>query len=255
MGSVRVPSAYCGVVGFKPSFGRISARGVVPLSRTLDHIGFHANSASDVAALNDACAPEPSGTAPSASLRVGVVRTNVVLECAVEAAFGRAIDQLREAGARTIDLDWSGADLARLRRGGLLICERELLDAMPDLLNDPTLLSPELAAMLTWAEQQPLEKVAEARIRLARARELTRAAFAVADVLLLPTTPQVAFAHAAAAPENQADLTAIANVAGLPAVCLPLAAEGLPASLQILAPKWEDRRALDFAAFAERVLH
>jgi aspartyl-tRNA(Asn)/glutamyl-tRNA(Gln) amidotransferase subunit A len=48
MGSCRIPAAYCGVVGFKPSYGRISMSGVEPLSRRLDHVGILANTVADV---------------------------------------------------------------------------------------------------------------------------------------------------------------------------------------------------------------
>ena len=56
MGSCRIPAAYCGVVGFKPSFGRISVRGVEPLSRRLDHVGVIANTVADVRVVTSAIA-------------------------------------------------------------------------------------------------------------------------------------------------------------------------------------------------------
>lgn len=253
MGSVRVPSAYCGVVGFKPSFGRISVRGVIPLSLTLDRVGLHANTVADVAALYQACTGDRSRASPVEATRVGVVRANVDLEPEVAVAFADAVAKLHKAGVSTIDIDWRGLDLAQTRRRGLLICERELADAMPHLLADPLLLSPELAAMLSWARRQPPQKLEEARTHLERARDVANASFDRADIVLSPTTPQLAFAHNAPAPENQADLTLIANMAGLPAVCLPIGGGALPASLQVLAPRGQDARALAFAAFAERV--
>jgi aspartyl-tRNA(Asn)/glutamyl-tRNA(Gln) amidotransferase subunit A len=253
MGSVRVPSAYCGIVGFKPSFGRLSTRGVIPLSPTLDHVGFHANTVADVAVLYDACAQESIREAAPEAFRVGVVRTNVDLEPQVAAAFADAVTQFQEAGAYTIEVDWRSVDLAQVRRRGLLVCERELVSAMPQVMNDPALLSPELAAMLNWAMRQPRGKLDEARAQLKRAREHVEATFAEVDVLVLPTTPQVAFAQGAATPENQADLTAIANVAGVPAVCLPIGGGLLRPSLQVLAPRGRDARALEFATFAERI--
>jgi aspartyl-tRNA(Asn)/glutamyl-tRNA(Gln) amidotransferase subunit A len=254
MGSVRVPSAYCGVVGFKPSFNRLSMRGVIPLSPTLDHVGLHANSVADVTTLFRACSGGGAGSQEERAMRVGIVRTAVDLEPAVAVAFDRAVAEIRAAGLRAVDLDWRAVNLAQMRRRGLLVCERELLDAMPQLLADPAQLSPELAAMLEWAARQPPEKVDDARRQIVEARKLAEEALEVADVLLTPTTPQVAFPHDAPAPENQADLTVIANLAGLPALCFPIGGGVLPASLQVLAPAGRDDRALMFAAFAETAL-
>ena len=66
---------------------------------------------------------------------------------------------------------------------------------------------------------------------------------------MLPTAPQRAFAHDAPVPANQADLTALANVAGLPAVVFPVAApdEGAPCSLQLMGPHLSDRRLITLA--------
>lgn len=72
MGSVRIPSAYCGVFGIKPRYAAISEEGVTPLSPSLDHVGIHARSAGDCAAvLAEIAVPDPaSPTAPLAVLDV-----------------------------------------------------------------------------------------------------------------------------------------------------------------------------------------
>ena len=56
LGSVRVPASYCGTAGFKPTYGLVSTRGVMPLSWTLDHVGFLAPRVADLGLLFDACA-------------------------------------------------------------------------------------------------------------------------------------------------------------------------------------------------------
>jgi aspartyl-tRNA(Asn)/glutamyl-tRNA(Gln) amidotransferase subunit A len=77
-------------------------------------------------------------------------------------------------------------------------------------------------------------RLARALFRLAEARAGALRALDACDVLLLPTAPQRAFAFGTTTPVDQADLTALANIAGLPAIALPWPAEGLPASVQIV---------------------
>ncbi|PWG65785.1 amidase [Spiribacter halobius] len=107
-GSVRIPAAACGVVGFKPTLGAISTRGVMPLSWTLDHVGPLARTVRDAACLAGALA-EPgtslaavSGLAADTAVlpaRVGVARfPGLALEPAVEAAFEAALAGLQQAG-------------------------------------------------------------------------------------------------------------------------------------------------------------
>jgi aspartyl-tRNA(Asn)/glutamyl-tRNA(Gln) amidotransferase subunit A len=74
--------------------------------------------------------------------------------------------------------------------------------------------------------------------------------FGGVDVLITPTTPQTAFAHDAPVPANQADFTAFANLAGCPALSIPmgLTADGLPAGLQLLGAPGSDLRLIELGA-------
>jgi aspartyl-tRNA(Asn)/glutamyl-tRNA(Gln) amidotransferase subunit A len=267
MGSVRIPSAYCGVVGFKPSYGRISTRGVISLSRTLDHVGLHAGCIADIAALFRVCARfdpldayarefPPTPDSGCGRLRVGVGTTDVDLDEPVRAAFERAVLKLRESGVEIVDIDLTNADFSTMRRRGLLICEAELLAEFPELAADPSLLSADLARGLDWADRQATPRLAGAYTQVAEARLLARRIFDRVDVLLTPTAPHVAFPQNKVAPETQADLTVLANFARLPALALPIKVgeNALSTSLQIMGPEGEDARVLDFGALAERVL-
>jgi aspartyl-tRNA(Asn)/glutamyl-tRNA(Gln) amidotransferase subunit A len=267
MGSVRIPSAYCGVVGFKPSCGRISTRGVIPLSWTLDHVGLHAGCVADVAALFRVCASFDPQDAyarefPLAQnldgrvVRVGVGKTAVILEEPVRSAFESAVLKLRESDVEIVDVDLTNAGFSTMRRQGLLICEAELLAEFPQLAADPSLLSADLARGLDWAGRQSAPRLAGAYMQVAEASLLARRIFDRVDVMLTPTAPHVAFPQNQVAPETQADLTVLANFARLPSLALPIkgAENALPASLQIMGPAGEDVRVLDFAVLAERVL-
>ena len=108
-GSVRIPAALCGLVGFKPTQRRIPRDGVIPLSTTLDSIGPLGNSVACCATADAIMAGEPPVTprpAPVAGLRLGVPQSYVLdgLAPEVASAFAAACTVLSRAGARLVDL-------------------------------------------------------------------------------------------------------------------------------------------------------
>jgi aspartyl-tRNA(Asn)/glutamyl-tRNA(Gln) amidotransferase subunit A len=107
-GSCRVPAAFCGVVGYKPSRQRIPTVGAFPLSQTLDSIGPLAKSVAQCAAADAVMAnesPQPLRAAPLANLRVGIPQGMPLenLDDAVAKSFAAALDKLGKAGARLSD--------------------------------------------------------------------------------------------------------------------------------------------------------
>jgi aspartyl-tRNA(Asn)/glutamyl-tRNA(Gln) amidotransferase subunit A len=112
-GSVRIPAALCGIIGFKPTQNRIPRNGVTPLSTTLDSIGPLANSVACCAVADAVMAGEPPIAPPPISveaLRLGVPQSYVLDDLASEVAtaFGDACSTLSRVGARIIDLPLSG---------------------------------------------------------------------------------------------------------------------------------------------------
>ncbi|MEZ5924901.1 MAG: amidase [Hyphomicrobiaceae bacterium] len=108
-GSCRIPAAFCGVVGYKPSQPRVPRQGCFPLSETLDSIGPLARSVADCAlvdAIISGETPPRSGEMPLAGLRLAVPTSYVVgdLEAPVARAFERAVKVLSAAGARVSDV-------------------------------------------------------------------------------------------------------------------------------------------------------
>ena len=271
LGSVRVPASYCGTAGFKPTYGLVSTRGVMPLSWTLDHVGFLAPRAADLALLFEACAgfdrewsyarrgprllePKRADPANLASLRVGRPAITATLEPGVAAAWARAVDGLAARGATIVDVELAGYDFSRLRREGLLVSEIEGALVHKDALaRDPEGFSPDLRALLAFGAAQTAVRAAQAYRRLADVRVVVRRAFAGIDAMVLPTTPQAAFPFAAPVPVDQADLTGLANIVGIPAGCVPFGrtADGLPLSVQVVAPAFEDRLVIDLLGTLE----
>ena len=269
MGSCRIPAAYCGVVGFKPSFGRISTGGVEPLSRRLDHVGILANNVADVRACfevldvfdaNDAWAVNYDLTKLHvASKRLAVLdaASRHGLDDNVRAAYERALAQLRGAGFELIARPLDQAALATARRAGLLICEAELANSLaPFLAGDDPGVSPFLKKMIAFGAAKSAPHLAMAHASVDAAVLVLRQQLDGVDALCWPTAPQSAFSFNAPAPANQADFTCLANFTGAPAISLPLRVAGteMPIGLQIVAARGEDVVMLDVAAEIEKTL-
>ncbi len=250
MGSVRLPAAYCGVVGFKASFGLVSTRGTVACGYALDHVGPLVRSLADLrlvmpvlgafdAACADARRVPPAEALARPRFVAARVTPNLGLEREVKAAYVKAIAALRERGHAVDELSLAAYDFGRARRAGLLMVEADLLvEHAADWREQPQHFSPELARFMRYAEGQTATAYAGAARVVAAAQVEVARWFQHGDVMLLPTTPQTAFSFDAPVPANQADLTSIANMAGVPALTVPLPREPgeLPVGLQFIAP-------------------
>ena len=272
LGSVRVPASYCGTAGFKPTFGLVSTRGVMPLSWTLDHVGFLAPHVADLELLFDACAgfdrewayarrgprflsPKRADAGDLRGLRVGRPSLSIALEPDVARAWKRSIEALAALGATIVDVELDGYDFSRMRREGLLVSEVEGATFHKEALErDAEGFSAELRGMLAFGASQTAVRAAQTYRRLADVRVIARRAFARIDAMVLPTTPQAAFPFSGAVPVDQADLTGFANIVGIPAGCVPFGknGDGLPLSVQVMASAFEDRLVLDVLAALER---
>jgi Asp-tRNA(Asn)/Glu-tRNA(Gln) amidotransferase A subunit family amidase len=249
MGSVRVPAAYCGVVGFKPSFGAVSVRGSVACCYALDHVGALLRSQRDLMLVMpqfagfDAACVDAREITPRALAPQFVAATGLTLSPTVATAYAAALTRLRARGHPVVEIDLSPYDFSRARRAGLLMAEADLLvEHAADWRSQPQHFSPELTRLLRWAEQRSAADLAAAQRVVSAAHLEVQRWWAQGDVMLMPTTPQTAFPFADAVPANQADLTSIANMAGLPALSLPLPAPlgELPAGLQVMGPVGAD---------------
>lgn len=250
MGSVRVPAAYCGVAGFKAGYGLVSTRGTVACGYALDHVGPLARSRRDLRlvmpaliAFDAQCADARQGLPHAPIERPRWLAASdpsaLGLQADVAQAYGQALARLRARGDVVTPVDLAGYDFGRARRAGLLVVEADLLvEHREDWQCRRELFSPELARLLSWGERQGAAAYSAAMRTLAAAHVEVQRWWSLGDVMLLPTAPQTAFAFGGTVPANQADLTSIANMAGVPAISVPLpVAEGsMPIGLQALAP-------------------
>jgi aspartyl-tRNA(Asn)/glutamyl-tRNA(Gln) amidotransferase subunit A len=271
MGSVRIPAAYCGVWGLKPTRGLVPCSGLHHLSWTLDTIGPLAGSAAELAATIGIIAgpdagdprslPLPGGWSATmkpnpapAAMRIGIIDPAALAACEPEVidAYGRLVATLELSGARLRLLGIDAWSPGEARRAGLLVSEAECgsligetMDAFPDRF------SAGFRGMIGYGRAARAERLARAYWLFDRTRAGLLAALQGLDALLLPTTPQRAFAHGTPAPVNQADFTALANIAGVPAVAFPVAAAdgGRPASAQLVGHPFSEGRLLTIAAW------
>ena len=274
-GSVRIPAAWCGLVGLKASYGLISTRGVVPLSYSLDHVGPLTRSVGDAAVMlatlqgvDPRCTESRrrKGLAGFAGdgkrldgLRIGVLRgfEQEAAEPAVAAAFQATLDTLRQLGAELHDAEMPGYDLVAGRRAGFLRVEVEAAHVHRAAFEAaPERFSPEMRGFIEYGLSASAQQLMRADRRIAAAGFALSRCLEQADLLVSPTTPQTANAYGEPAPENAGTYTMPANFARCPAITLPMGRDdkGLPIGLQVLAPVDAEAALMSAAATIEAAL-
>jgi aspartyl-tRNA(Asn)/glutamyl-tRNA(Gln) amidotransferase subunit A len=267
-GSVRIPAAFCGVAGFKPTYQAIPLAGALHLSFTCDHAGPLAPSVDDCALLFEVMAGRRTdhGAVPRRP-RLAVPRSWLTprMDGPVARAFAQALEALERAGAEIDDVDLAGLALAwehytPLVRAEAAWVHRAALAAGDEGFSD--LVRPPLQAGVTIP--------AGAYIDALRAREAVRAEFGGAlrtwDAFVLPTSPvlpprrgqmevEVAAGRTMSTREAVLGQTLAFSFAGLPALALPMGtAEGLPVSLQLVGAEAADARLLALGCWAEAAI-
>lgn len=274
-GSIRIPSALCGVTGIKPTYGRVSLRGVIPLSWSNDHAGPLAQTAEDCALILQAIAGYDAGDPVSVNVSVPDF----------SARLAEPLRGLRFAAPRGYFEENVQDEILRAVREaervlqdlGAARVEKELPDA-PEMFdaNRVTLRVEAAAYHHDWLETRAQEYGADVYTRLksfqsiradeyARARrrqaELTRALdlfFDDVDFFITPTTRIVAPRIGGDAVSLAAHLTAFTapfDVTGVPAISVPcgFTRDGLPIGLQIVGRAWAEERILQVAHQYQRV--
>ena len=242
--SIRVPAALCGVVGFKPTYGTVPTRGVVPLSWTMDHVAVMAGSAEHAALALDALRPEAPAIAPAAGGRVDHLRVGLATaawegaETVVEAAVARQIEKLNGLVAAVRETDRpTAADFGGANAMGLLVsrCEAATFHRAAGL--DRSLYWAEVRDQLDAADSVPATDYIDAQRYRAVLREEMLAVFREHHVLAMPTSPVLA-PLVERADEYLTILSRNAilwSFVGFPAISVPCPTDGLPVGLQLVA--------------------
>jgi aspartyl-tRNA(Asn)/glutamyl-tRNA(Gln) amidotransferase subunit A len=269
-GSIRQPAAFCGIVGLKPTFGRVSTRGALPLSWSLDHLGPMTRRVRDAALMLQpladavdergcASAPPPDyakALAPGSGLRLGIPRSPFYegLHPDVEQATSAALGVLASLGARVLDVVVDTAvdsAIVVLRAEAFAFHE-------PTVASSPDLYQPETLKRIRGGAEVPASAYIAAKRRLEAARTDFHRVFETVDVLVMPTTPvppPVIDELLADMPNLRArEFVLLRNTRpwnglGLPAISVPcgFTGDGLPIGLQIIGPAGDEARVLALA--------
>jgi len=276
-GSIRIPASLCGCVGLKPTFGRASLFGAVPLAWSLDHPGPLARTVRDVAVATAAIAgydprdpisadrPVPDFLAGidagPRNLRVGLPTDHVWDECdpAIATAVRGAIEALAGAGAEIHEFRWTrAAEYAKASSAVLGVEARAYHEgAFPGRSAD---YGPLIRARLASQGDVDAETYARSMRLLLEARggAADRDLDGV-DVLAMPTVPSRAWtieeAKEIPRPSEWTRITRIFDLTGQPAISVPcgLDPDGIPIGLQFAARMWDEAAALRAARAYELV--
>lgn len=283
-GSIRIPAAACGCVGFKPTHGRVSLRGTYPLAPSLDHVGPIGRSASDCAvALTVMSAFDPDDPwsrrfpsedfltkldAPLRGTRLGIDRAHrpVPVSDATRDALDRALEAARDLGAEIVEVRLPDATEVTLAASVILLAEASA-QHREQLARHRTEYGADVRAQLDASAGVDVIGLVHAmheRERITRAVDLVLDTGV--DAFVLPTmavtapridatTVEIGNLSVPVAPA-MASFTLLADLTRLPAIAIPcgLAPDGLPTSIQIIGAAGADARVLQIGHALERVL-
>ncbi len=268
-GSCRIPAAFCGIVGFKPTQRRVSLKGVFPLAPSLDSVGPLAMTVSCCAALDSVLSGGSGEDEPSAALArlsIGVIEGYVDerLDPSIAAAFSAALSRLARGGAKLTPIGLPElAELPHINRSGSLV-DFEAYAGHRERLEDPaTQYDPWVSGRLETGKRMSPADHAELLSHRARIRKAVDARTTGFDALVLPTV--------AIAPPTLSDLgdvaasraihaliirnTVIANFLDRPAISIPCHAPSrAPAGFMMMGETGLDRRLLAAARGAEEAV-
>lgn len=274
-GSIRLPAALCGCVGIKPTYGRVSARGVLPLSWSLDHVGPLAATVEDAAIVLQAIAGYDARDISSVdvpvsdyvsvlgagakTLRVGIPRTYFYdeLDDEVDAAVEQALGVIKTLAGETREMK------IEIPTDRVVQTVESYAVHAKDIARTPALYQAETLRRIRSGENISATEYIQRRQELDRERRRAREIFSEVDLLVTPTTPIAASAIADlkkdSAALRPAELVLLRNtrpfnVWGLPTISVPCGfmKGGLPIGLQIAGAPWREDLVLRLARAYER---
>lgn len=266
-GSIRIPSSLCGVVGLKPTYGRVSVRGVIPLAWSLDHAGPMGRNVDDVAALfkiismydiNDPYSMRNMNSefhTPHSQFQIGIPDDYFFsdLHPDTEAAFRAAIKTLGEIGFELRDVALPGFEVSEKASAKILLAEAAAYH-LNHIEHDADHIGEDVLTRFKWGlDVTGVEYALARRTQLEWKHKIERL-FDSIDVLVLPATPIPATRIEESDPValsrgNLTRFTRMFNLTGHPALVLPCGrtADGLPIGLQIVGPHWQEEKIIQIA--------
>jgi len=266
-GSIRIPSAICGTVGLKPTYGELPCTGIVPLSTTCDHVGPMTLSVEDARIVFDALrAPGEATKVRSDGPFTFGVPTGYLLEKLdpeIRAALTAVRAHLAAAGHTVVDVALPNARMTPDIYLHIVLPEASHYHAAT-LESDPSGYSPGVRLRLEMGRYLLAEDYVRAISLRARLTAVVDAALLTCDALLVPTVPVVAPVLGSTTVEVDGQqepvraatlrLTQMFNLTGHPAIALPAGRNtgGLPISMQLVAGRNRTDQLLAIAAAVER---
>ena len=269
-GSVRIPAAACGVVGLKPSRGDIPTDGVIPLSRSLDHVGPLTVSVADAATLwqvlSDVTLTPEASVDPRALRLVAIGAYFDLIAPEVRFAFDRATDLLRDSGVSIAQGAIEGTDAITTAYVNVVLPEAAAWHASYLDARASDYTPAVLARLQSGRDIRAVDYLAAKATQTVLERAVD-AALETGEALILPTLPIVAPPIGSAEVDLDPDRgtrmnvraamlrhTQLFNMTGHPAISLPINARGLPVGLQIVGPLGRTARLLAIAAICEKIV-
>jgi aspartyl-tRNA(Asn)/glutamyl-tRNA(Gln) amidotransferase subunit A len=273
-GSIRQPSAYCSTVGLKPTYGRVSNRGVIPLSWLYDHVGPITRTVADSLTMLQVLAgydpdeptsvdvPVPdyaSAVRQAGPLRVGVPRSYFYekLDPEVESAMNAALSNIEKLAANVRDVETPASNDTTLLRAEAYAYHFE------NIKNTPDLYQPETLRRIRSGEDVTTVAYIQARRQVDQYRRTIGKTFENVDLLITPTTPVPPYTIADLLGDS-ANLrtreilmlrnTRPFNILGLPTISVPcgFTKAGLPIGMQITGAPWKEANVLKLAQAYEQ---
>jgi aspartyl-tRNA(Asn)/glutamyl-tRNA(Gln) amidotransferase subunit A len=260
-GSIRLPAAYCGIVGLKPTYGRVSTRGVIPLSSSYDHVGPLTTSVYDAAlmlqVLSDYDSPNPCAAKPVPSLvsafdeppsnlRIGVPRAFFFdeLHPEIAEATDKAIQVFTDLGAEIRDIKLEFPTDRTLSSAEAYAYHKTFVESSPELYQPATLERIRSGASVSAPDAMHASRELQA------SRHAIQEIFDDVDVLLTPTVPipPPLIADLQKHPEDLRPQELLMlrntrpfNVWGIPTISVPcgFTKDGLPIGLQLAGAPWQ----------------
>jgi len=265
-GSVRAPAALCGLVGFKPTYGRISTAGVIPYSWTLDHIGTITRNIADAGLLFETLADKPAPTpkVELSDLTIGIPETFFYenTDSEIIASVDALMTLLEKSGATLKKAPMPSMEYTRtvsltVQMPEALSYHNRYLESRGDLY------SQDFRAGLALAQNLLAEQYVRAKRFIETYRRDTDKVFADVDVLLTPATPAIApeigvsqvsiGSYTEPAGNAITRFTSFFNMTGHPAITFPCGMhnEGLPIAAQLVGRHYADEGLLEMAGLIE----